>query len=690
MVVSISEGVKILFITLIFLTVAWLFLFPNNRFLPLDRRIAGLLGAGLCTVVNWSFESSYHPSPGNEVSEEDKIPISIDPGGFIDVPVLIILISIMVINFVIMRQKVLVREIARLQSCIRNDIDMGYWFVCLAAFLSSPFITNDGLCLLIVDPVLDAFLIPADSNPPPISKPSIISMGGSSNPPKRNIDIYEELQRRDHKSNRFFYMLGIACSANIGSAMTFTGNPQNIIIASYLDKLMSGGMFFALMIPPATISWFITCYYINSIRKRTVDDKVLQVIIKDKTDDEVRKSRNSFTVLKQGLLLADEILEAGFNTHLNHDVQDVPTEETAEKIPFPPPMEELNSANIVTSKMAEEIGSYSWIAFPFFSILIILELIGIFSLVALFAFVAIYLVVSVMLVNYYSGRPTHWPNGLVMTNRERIQLIIKYIEDLFNDLDYNLIIIFSGLFIVAGSFVRTGIPEVMWNLVAGTGGSAFRSGTSICLISIYTIVCSQLIGNVAVIIMASPEMIKLDNDTQKFGWLILAWVSTVAGNFTLAGSAANIIVAEKAFRHGSKRTNEEQEHKAAAERATELNMQLQSKQRPNYGEGTGAPRGQDDSSTSMNLSMTNSPFIFAPSTTSLISSTTSSTYDSPGNNNNNLRQSIKALEARPLPTSAKLKVTSYEHFKVCGLTTLVCITLGTLILYAESKSLGYV
>jgi Na+/H+ antiporter NhaD/arsenite permease-like protein len=31
--------------------------------------------------------------------------------------------------------------------------------------------------------------------------------------------------------------------------------------------------------------------------------------------------------------------------------------------------------------------------------------------------------------------------------------------------------------------------------------------------------------------------------------VIIAWVSTVAGNFTLTGSAANIIVCEKAQRH---------------------------------------------------------------------------------------------------------------------------------------------
>ncbi len=33
------------------------------------------------------------------------------------------------------------------------------------------------------------------------------------------------------------------------------------------------------------------------------------------------------------------------------------------------------------------------------------------------------------------------------------------------------------------------------------------------------------------------------------GWLILSWVSTVAGNVTLIGSAANVIVAERAMRY---------------------------------------------------------------------------------------------------------------------------------------------
>lgn len=37
-------------------------------------------------------------------------------------------------------------------------------------------------------------------------------------------------------------------------------------------------------------------------------------------------------------------------------------------------------------------------------------------------------------------------------------------------------------------------------------------------------------------------------ESEKKAWLILAWVSTVAGNLSLLGSAANLIVCEQARR----------------------------------------------------------------------------------------------------------------------------------------------
>jgi Na+/H+ antiporter NhaD/arsenite permease-like protein len=101
----------------------------------------------------------------------------------------------------------------------------------------------------------------------------------------------------------------------------------------------------------------------------------------------------------------------------------------------------------------------------------------------------------------------------------------------------------------AGSFVDTKIPRAIWSAVAGGTGAAFTSFKSTLLISIYTVIASQLVGNVALVIMASDELVSLPADRQRFGWLLLSWISTVAGNFTLTGSAANIIVCEKARRH---------------------------------------------------------------------------------------------------------------------------------------------
>jgi Na+/H+ antiporter NhaD/arsenite permease-like protein len=47
-------------------------------------------------------------------------------------------------------------------------------------------------------------------------------------------------------------------------------------------------------------------------------------------------------------------------------------------------------------------------------------------------------------------------------------------------------------------------------------------------------------------VAASAAMIS--HDSVRKAWLILAWVSTVAGNLTLLGSAANLIVCEQARR----------------------------------------------------------------------------------------------------------------------------------------------
>ena len=56
-----------------------------------------------------------------------------------------------------------------------------------------------------------------------------------------------------------------------------------------------------------------------------------------------------------------------------------------------------------------------------------------------------------------TGQPEENPlTGEPYTQAERVAGIAAYTEELFLDLDYNILIIFTGLFIVSGSFVHTG------------------------------------------------------------------------------------------------------------------------------------------------------------------------------------------------------------------------------------------
>ena len=281
-----AESTSIAFdflITLVFAAVSLLFLFPSNKYLPLDRRLAGLLGSALCTFLIYVFPQKERNNTLYDV----------------DVAVLLVLIAIMAINFVIMRQPVLLSAIRIMQEYIQRDINSGFWLVSLVSFAVSPFIMNDGLCLLLVTPVLDAFCqkdahheypqqsmdleqpdysdeLSADDDDDDDTRDRD-SSSRNGNSFKSNSPLSPSRSDPSHKqpthssSDPFYFMLAIACSANIGSATTFSGNPQNIIVAQYLAQYMNCGLFFGLLIAPALASWLLTTCLINFYRIRAAN-----------------------------------------------------------------------------------------------------------------------------------------------------------------------------------------------------------------------------------------------------------------------------------------------------------------------------------------------------------------------------------------------------------------------------------
>jgi Na+/H+ antiporter NhaD/arsenite permease-like protein len=113
---------------------------------------------------------------------------------------------------------------------------------------------------------------------------------------------------------------------------------------------------------------------------------------------------------------------------------------------------------------------------------------------------------------------------LLITRRIKPQRILQQV-------DWNLLVMFSGLFIL------TKVTEKLNLLQPFT--QAVNSPFSFLSV---TVVLSNLISNVPAVLLLHPL---IPNDNTQF-WLLLASGSTLAGNLTLFGSVANLIVAEAA------------------------------------------------------------------------------------------------------------------------------------------------
>ena len=113
---------------------------------------------------------------------------------------------------------------------------------------------------------------------------------------------------------------------------------------------------------------------------------------------------------------------------------------------------------------------------------------------------------------------------------------------IYAEIDWSLLLMFSGLFIiVAGAQHALLTPD----MVATVSRMRLQQ---VPVLSAVTAVLSNLVSNVPAVLVLKPFIEHLPNrDT---AWLAVAMASTLAGNFTVLGSIANLIVVEKAARRG--------------------------------------------------------------------------------------------------------------------------------------------
>jgi len=109
-------------------------------------------------------------------------------------------------------------------------------------------------------------------------------------------------------------------------------------------------------------------------------------------------------------------------------------------------------------------------------------------------------------------------------------------EKVFMEIDWSILVFFSSLFILTGVLNETGAISQLfgqWNIT---------DHLNLTSITASSIVLSNLVSNVPAVLLLKPIIAGLPNPDP--AWLTLASSSTLAGNLTLLGSVANLIVVE--------------------------------------------------------------------------------------------------------------------------------------------------
>jgi len=115
-------------------------------------------------------------------------------------------------------------------------------------------------------------------------------------------------------------------------------------------------------------------------------------------------------------------------------------------------------------------------------------------------------------------------------------------ERVFMDIDWSLLVLFPSLFVITRAAADTRIFSALYALVE----APMRSSPA--LLGVLAAGLSQLISNVPTVMLLRPLVAGMTDP--QVAWLVLAGCTTLAGNLTLLGSVANLIVAELARKRG--------------------------------------------------------------------------------------------------------------------------------------------
>ena len=364
------------------------------------------------------------------------------------------------------------------------------WKVCLLTAAFSAVITNDAACVILT-PIL----------------------------------LKEHMKQNRSRRELSALLLGIATSANIGSAATFFGNPQNAFIAASSENTISLALFFATTLPAAVFGAFfnILLLYLRYFRVlfRPESIKTSEVELDDNNSADITKPNDS----SSETMITDVAQEKKEISDFVNESNDEP-KEISDYAPSEKGVEPSEERKSFTDK--------TWQDWVFLSWLIVISVI-----------VIILLAIPPSLMQFNLG--------LVPVGAAVLTMLINTIlrktdpHHAIFEVDWGVLLMFYGLFIWLQGFENSGFPHQLFELILPYMDLATLQG--VLLFTAFVAIGSNIISNVPLVILVVHNLFNFHCGTSfcsgPLTGILLAWVSTIAGNFTLIGSVANLIVAEK-------------------------------------------------------------------------------------------------------------------------------------------------